>query len=100
MVPICEGNFPSGGAESSVTGASCEAAKERSPQPKPWIPCAKSRRRKGAKEWPRARTAIPPANNYFLYQKIANAIKATVIIHKIMSLLWLFSSGMQAVQHI
>ena len=33
--------------------------------------------------------------NYRLYQKIANAIRATVIIHRMMSLLRLFSSGIE-----
>ena len=34
-----------------------------------------------------------PAENYFLYQKIANATSATVMIHNTMSLLRFFSSA-------
>jgi hypothetical protein len=43
----------------------------------------------------------PPRRNYrpCLYQKIATATSATVMIHRIMSLLRLFSSAMRAVQH-
>jgi hypothetical protein len=34
-----------------------------------------------------------------LYQKIASATKATVMIHRMMSLLRFFSSAMEEVQH-
>jgi hypothetical protein len=37
--------------------------------------------------------------NYLLYRKIANATRTTVMIHRIMFLLPLFSSAMTKVQH-
>ena len=50
-----------------------------------------------AAELPRARTEF--GENYLLYRKMANAIRAIVMIHRIVFLLLLFSSAMTKVQH-
>src|ERR1700739_5116956 len=44
-------------------------------------------------------TSVPPGKNYRLYRKIARATKATVIIHRMTSLLPFFSSAIGGVQH-
>jgi len=45
------------------------------------------------------RTKTETHRNYLLYRKTANATRTTVMIHRIMFLLPLFSSAMAAVQH-
>lgn len=65
------------------------------------LPCGEKQARTGSTSGDVARGKIVSRSDscYRLYKKIARAIKATVMIHRMMSLLPFFSSAIEEVQH-